>query len=161
MSSEFPSSTHKKRRKGQRMTSKERKETQEAFLKAYEKTANILTAAEQVGIDRKLVYYWLEHDEQFGFAYNLADNAANMNIEAEIHRRGVQGWQEPVWQMGQYCGKITKYSDTLLIFYAKRRMPEYRDHQHIEHSGSIDINGAKESLLDKLSRLSENSEISK
>lgn len=159
MSAEFDSSTHKKRRKGQHMTAKERQEAQDAFLKAYEKTANILTAAEQVGIDRTLVYYWLEHDEQFGFAYNLADKAANMRIEAEIHRRGVEGYQEPVWQMGQYCGQITKYSDTLLIFYAKRRMPEYRDTQNINHSGSIDISGAKESLLDKLSRLNaENSE---
>jgi len=143
------------------MTSEERKAAQEAFLTAYEKTANILTAAEQVGIDRKLVYYWQEHDEQFDLAFNLADKAANMNIEAEIHRRGVQGWQEPVWQMGQYCGEITKYSDVLLIFYAKRRMPEYREHQHVEHSGSIDIAGAKDALLDKLSRLNENSESSK
>jgi hypothetical protein len=135
--SEFDSSTTKKRRKGQRMTAEQRDVAQQDFLKAYEKTANILTAAEQVNIDRTLVYYWLEHDEQFGLAFNLADKAANMNIEAEIHRRGVTGYQEPVWQLGKYCGEMTKYSDTLLIFYAKKRIPEYRDKQTVDVNANV------------------------
>lgn len=135
--SDFDSSTPKKRRVGQHMTTKQREETQQAFLKAYEKTANVLTAAEQVGIDRTLVYYWLEHDEQFSLAYNLADKAANLNIEAEIHRRAVTGWKEPVYQLGKYCGEITKYSDILLMFYSKRRMPEYREKQQIDVNANI------------------------
>lgn len=126
------SPTHKKRRVGQHIPVEQYSATQQAFLEAYEKTANLLTAAVQAGINRTTVYYWLEHDEKFSFAYNLADKAANMNIEAEIHRRGMTGWQEPVYQLGKYCGDITKYSDTLLIFYAKRRMPEYRDKHQLE-----------------------------
>ena len=127
MSEAFYTSTLKKRRKGQRMTPKQRIEAQAMFLAAYEETANVLMAAERAEIDRTLVYYWLEHDEQFGFTYNLADKAANMRIEAEIRRRAIEGWDEPLISAGKRLGTVRKYSDVLLMFYAKRRMPEYRD----------------------------------
>lgn len=114
------------------MTPAQRKAAQQAFLTAYEKTANILTASEQANIDRNMVYYWLEHDEQFGFAYNLADKAANLNIEAEIHRRAIDGWDEPLVSAGKRVGTIRKYSDVLLMFYAKKRMPSYREKQTLD-----------------------------
>ncbi len=137
MSKEFYTLTLKKRRKGQRMTPAQRIEAQATFLATYEKTANVLAAAEQTEISRVLVYYWLEHDEQFLFAYGLADKAANAHIEAEIRRRAIEGVEKPLVSMGHLVyerkGKQRKkvimreYSDTLLIFYAKKRMPEYRD----------------------------------
>ncbi|SRR6266567_6808121 len=137
MSEQFYTSTLKKRRKGQRLTAAERIQAQATFLAIYEKTANVLTAAESTGIDRTLIYYWLEHDEQFLLAYGLADKAANAHIEAEIRRRAMEGLEKPLVSMGRlvYEGKgkarkkvtIREYSDTLLIFYAKKKMPEYRD----------------------------------
>jgi hypothetical protein len=137
MSEQFYTSTLKKRRKGRRMTAEQRIRAQAQFLDAYEKTANVLKAAEQAEVDRTLVYYWLEHDENFLFAYGIADKAVNVHIEAEIHRRGVEGVDKPLVSMGHlvYEGKgkerkkvvIREYSDTLLIFLAKKRMPEYRD----------------------------------
>lgn len=123
----YTSALSKKRRKGQRMKAEQRIAAQAMFLAVYEKTASVLAAAEQAEIDRTLVYYWQEHDEQFLFAYNLADKAANMHIEAEIRRRAIDGWDEPLVSAGKRLGTVRKYSDTLLIFYAKRRMPEYRD----------------------------------
>jgi hypothetical protein len=39
------------------MNAEQRIEAQASFLAAYEKTANVLTAAEATGIDRTLVYY--------------------------------------------------------------------------------------------------------
>ncbi len=156
MSEQFYTSTlQKKRRQGQRMTAAQRIRAQAQFLDAYERTANILQASEQAEIDRTLVYYWQEHDEQFLFAFNIADKAANARIEAEIRRRAIEGVVEPIISQGQPVyeyepdldeegnqkldskGKpiykrgpmmmIRKYSDTLLIFYAKKRMPEYRE----------------------------------
>ena len=155
MSEHLDTSTPKKRRQGQRMTNHERLIAQAAFLTEYELCANIVTAAYRSGIDRKLVYYWQEHDESFSMAFNMADKAANAHIEAEIRRRAIDGVEEPVISQGQpvyeyepildeegkqrYDSKgkpmykrgrmltIRKYSDTLLIFYAKRRMPEYRE----------------------------------
>ena len=158
--SEFNSSTLKKRRKGQRMTVEQRDAAQKQFLEVYERTANILTAADEVKIDRSLVYYWQEHDEQFSLAFKIADKAANANIEAEIRRRAMDGVEEPILSQGHVVyeyepvvdehgdqeyddrgkpkykrGKMLttrKYSDVLLMFYAKRRMPEYREKQVVD-----------------------------
>ncbi len=123
------------------MSAKQRIEAQAAFLDAYEHTANVLTAAEESGIHRTLVYYWLEHDADFLFAYNLADSAANMHIEAEIRRRAIDGWDETTVEYGVPIKTVHKHSDTLLIFYAKKRMPEYREKQSLEVTtpGAIEI----------------------
>ncbi len=58
-----------------------------------------------------------------------------MNIEAEIHRRAIEGWDEPIASAGKRLGVMRKYSDVLLIFYAKKRMPEYREKQSMELTG--------------------------
>ncbi len=129
MSEESYSPTHKKRRQGQHMKARERQQAQEAFLAQYEICANIVTAADEAGIDRSTVYYWQEHDEQFLFAFNRADAAANARIEAEIRSRAMDGWLEPLVSAGKYVTDVRKKSDTLLMFYAKKRMPEYRDKQ--------------------------------
>src|SRR6266487_1691180 len=153
MSEQFYSSTLKKRRKGRRMTDQQRIEAQAMFLAAYEETASVLRAAERSEIDRTLVYYWLEHDERFGFAYNLADAAANAHIEAEIRRRAMEGWDEPLVSAGKRLGTVRKYSDTLLIFYAKRRMPEYRDKQSVDvttNSSAQDMQVIQETIMQAL-----------
>jgi len=58
------------------------------------------------------------------------DDALRMhkeNVEAEIHRRGVEGVDEPVFFQGKQVAEVKKYSDQLLMFYAKKLMPEYRE----------------------------------
>ena len=154
MSEQFYRFTLKKKRKGQRMTTEQRLEAQATFLEAYEHSANILRAAEQTEISREIVYYWLEHDERFLFAYHLADAAANAHIEAEIRRRAMEGWDEPVYQQGARVGTVRKYSDTLLIFYAKRRMPEYREKQALDVNNvgaAQDLQALQDTLLTALS----------
>ncbi len=148
----FYTSTLKKRRQGQRMSEKQRIEAQAAFLDAYEHTANVLTAAEESGIHRTLVYYWLEHDADFLFAYNLADSAANMRIEGEIRRRAIDGWDETTVEYGIPIKTIHKYSDTLLIFYAKKRIPAYREKSQVDITSLLQVqrDPALQSLTDAL-----------
>lgn len=109
------------------MTAKQRALAQEAFLAAFAETGIITSAAVAAGIGRKAVYEWQEHDETFSLRFNEAREVANDILRAEIHRRGVIGWDEDVYQLGKYAGTVRKFSDTLLIFETKRRMPEYRD----------------------------------
>jgi hypothetical protein len=182
MSESFYRFTLKKRRKGRTLTPAQRLDAQAAFLEAYEHSANMLRAAEQAEISREIVYYWLEHDERFLFAYHLADAAANAHIEAEIRRRAMEGVLEPVVSQGQLVyeyepvlddegnqkydskGKpiyergalitVRKYSDTLLIFYAKRRMPEYREKQSVDVNtagATQDMRALQDTLLQALS----------
>ncbi|SRR6266567_4346087 len=120
------------------------------FLDAFAEHANVLMAARDADVTRRLVYYWLEHDEDFSFAFNQAKEDAKDVIRHEIYRRGKEGWDEPQYYNGKFQGVARKFSDTLLIFHAKMLMPEYRDKSQIEMSGSLDITGARETLLTKL-----------
>jgi transposase len=106
---------------------KSTKETQRLFIAAYAEQANVMVAARAAGIHRSTVYDWLEHDEDFSFAYNQAKEDAKDVLRAEIHRRAVEGWEEMLVSAGKFMGKVRKYSDTLLIFHSKALMPEYRD----------------------------------
>jgi Homeodomain-like domain len=97
------------------------------FLAAYARRGNISQAAKAAGVPRRTVYEWREHDEAFVLALAEAEIEAKDAVELEIRRRAIEGWNDPVYQMGVRVGSIRKYSDVLLIFLAKRLMPEYRD----------------------------------
>lgn len=191
MSEQFYLSTlhKKKRRPGQRMKAKQRLAAQALFLATYERTANVLAAAQEAEIDRRLVYYWLEHDEQFGLAFGVADAAANVHIEAQIRRRAIEGVAEPMVSNGMIVyewvpvlnakgepeldekGKpkytrgemvmTRKYSDTLLMFYARRRMPEYREKSSLEVNAKVSatvqtsrrLSALSDEELDQLERI--------
>jgi len=123
------------------MSPKVREEAQATFLAAYAEMGIITSAAAAANISRQCVYEWQEHDETFSLRFHEAEAAANDVLRAEIHRRAVTGWDEPVYQLAKFAGTVRKYSDVLLIFETKRRMPEYRDKQQVELSGQLDING--------------------
>lgn len=104
----------------------------ELFIEHFARTANITTAAEIVGISRRVVYVWLEKDEQFSLAFNEANAIATERLEAEAWRRGVEGVtnETPIMHQGQQVGTLTetKYSDVLLMFMLKARNPgKYRE----------------------------------
>ncbi len=110
------------------LTPKKRvKNKKAAFLEAFSEDANVLLAARAAGVSRQAVYQWLEHDETFALAFNQAKEDARDAIRAEIKRRAIDGWDEEVYQLGKFAGKVRKYSDVLLMFHAKMLMPEYRD----------------------------------
>jgi hypothetical protein len=117
-----------------------KKAKQRLFLEAYAEHANVLLAARVAGVHRTTVYQWAEHDEEFAFSYNQAKEDAKDALRAEIYRRGVEGYEEDVYQLGKFAGTVRKYDTSLLIFHAKMMMPEYRDKQQIEHTGNITIN---------------------
>ena len=117
-----------------------KKEKQRIFLDAYAKNANVLLSAREAGVHRVTVYQWLEHDEAFSFAYNQAKEDAKDVLRAEIYRRGVEGYDEDIYQLSKFAGTVRRYDSTLLMFHAKMMMPEYRDKQHIDVSGNITIN---------------------
>ena len=141
MNDNLHSLTPKKRRSGQRMTPTERKATQATFLATFEQSANVTQACRAANISREMIYTWLEHDAEFSILYHQAEQIANDAIRAEIFRRGHDGWDEPQFSAGKHMGNVRKYSDTLLIFLAKARMPEFREKQSLEVTtpGSVEV----------------------
>lgn len=141
------SQTPKKRRSGQHPTPDEKQIAQSVFLEEFAKSANVTAACRQARIARSTLYQWQEHDEAFGLRYGQAELEANDVIRAAIFRRAIVGVDKPVIHQGRMATDtrgapltVKEYSDTLLIFLAKSRMPEFRDKQSVEVSGSLDVN---------------------
>ena len=90
-------------------------------------------AIEKEGISKSMFYLELtkrpELAESFKQAQIQRDKVRNAkrieSAEAELHRRGVDGWDEPVFDIkGNHCGDKRRYSDACLIFMLKSLKPE-------------------------------------
>ena len=116
-----------------------------AFLLAFGKLGNITGAADAANICPKTHYNWLDSDPDYQAKFKEAFDRACAETEAEIRRRAIDGWDEPVWHKGEMVGTVRKYSDTLLIFRAKRLMPDlYRENHKVDLSGDLNVNNAKQ-----------------
>lgn len=111
---------------------------QRAFLTAFLNTANVSRAAEASKVGRRTHYDWLENDELYKTAFEVAKEVAAEMLEEEARRRAVDGVYEPVFYKGVRCGQVLKYSDTLLIVLLKAAKPGvYKDRVEQENKGSI------------------------
>lgn len=68
----------------------------------------------------------LEADEEFALAVQTIVEMTNEELVVEARRRAY-GTDEAVYYKGEVVGVKKNYSDNLLMFLIKGRMPEYRD----------------------------------
>ncbi len=110
---------------------------QRAFLAAFRETGNVRLACEVAKVGRSSHYRWREKDTEYREAFDLAKEDATDVLEAEAHRRAVEGWEEAVgWYKGEAGGTVRKYSDVLLIFLLKSLRPDkYRE--RVDLRGSL------------------------
>jgi len=114
-----------------------------AFLAAYAKVATVSHAAKLVEMDRCTHYEWLKTDPQYAEAFREAKLEACDNLEAEARRRAMVGCEEVIYYQGVECGRVRKYSDTLLIVLLKANMPDkYIERRAIELAGTVGVNAA-------------------
>lgn len=125
------------------LTKATRQHAREVFLAALQQQPNVTLAARAAGLSRQTMYEWRDADEQFAAAWDAALEEALDLAEAEMWRRGVEGWDEPVFgrvakdQDGQ-VGAVRKYSDAMLTLALKAHRPDkYRERQQIEHTGEL------------------------
>jgi hypothetical protein len=90
-------------------------EKQAVFLEILAEKGNVSAAAKFVGISRTEAYRTYQRDETFAALWDEALEIACDILEAEAHRRAVEGVDEPVFYRGEEIGAIKKYSDTLLL----------------------------------------------
>lgn len=83
-------------------------------------------------------------DKDFAQRFDDAMGAGIAKMEQEAHRRAVKGWESPVFGSlgaGQGTGVVgteRKYSDTLMIFMLKGKLPNvYRDRADVNVSGQM------------------------
>jgi hypothetical protein len=110
-----------------------------AFLSCLAKTGNVTKACKLAKIaDRSSVYNARKAFPDFAAAWDDAKEQAADALEAEAHRRGVNGVKRPVYQGGELVGYTTEYSDTLLIFLMKGANPEkFRERYEVKHGGRV------------------------
>lgn len=53
-------------------------------------------------------------------------------LEAELHRRGVEGWDEPVYQKGDHVGDVRRFSDACLLAKTKKCVRGYGDRTELD-----------------------------
>lgn len=111
-------------------------EKKEAFLEFLSSTGNITQAAQHAGVSRRTVYDHKAADPDFEKAWDAAEQLGLDAMEDEVTRRGVEGWDEPVWYQGEQCGVVRKFSDTLLMYRLNGGRPEkYRQRVSTELTG--------------------------
>lgn len=140
------------RRQGQNLSQQEKLEAQANFLGRFAEDGNVTEACKAAGVSRTIVYQWKDKNKAFRELFEEAEKQVNDSIRAEIFRRAITGWEEPMVSAGKLVCNVKKFSDTLLLALAKSKMPEFRDKQP-ETQITVDVEGAKVRLLAKLGRL--------
>lgn len=106
------------------------------FLEEYSKTGRIYHSAAVAGVCGGTVTRHRKTDEDFDDACNEALRCYHDDIEGEIHRRAIDGWDEPVFDYkgGGCIGHVRKFSDRLLVLQAQRHIKAY------QMKGELDVN---------------------
>lgn len=106
----------------------------EVFLRELATDGNVTRAASIAGCDRSGVYQYARAHPEFAERWAAALEVAGESLEAEAHRRAVEGVEEPIYYKGVECGRVRRYSDGLLALMLRARRPEYRETRRVEIS---------------------------
>lgn len=111
---------------------------EEVFFDALSSLGNVRAACARAGVGKSAVYGRRSEDPEFEARWREALDDAGDVVEQEIFRRGVTGYDKPVFHKGVRVATVREYSDTLLIFLAKGLRPEkYRDAVSHSISGGL------------------------
>ena len=85
------------------------------------------------GISPSTVRNHLKTDPLLNAAYEEAMADFKESIEMEAYRRAVLGWDEEVYQQGEFVGTMRKFDSRMLELYLKRHIPEYKEKFEVAH----------------------------
>ena len=106
-----------------------------AFLNAFMDLGHISNACKAAEIARQTHYDWMENDPDYVVRFQRARKIAGEMLIDEARRRAHDGWDEPVYHLGQVVGQVRKYDSTLLMFLIKQLDPSYRERYEITGKG--------------------------
>ncbi|AJD82838.1 terminase small subunit [Achromobacter phage 83-24] len=112
------------------------RQQKELFLDNLAMNGNVTLAARAAGWKYPTVAErYRAEDEHFAEAWVDALTQATDAMEYEARRRAMEGWDEPVWYMGEQVGSVRKYSDRLLEMMLKAHRPgRFREVQQAENT---------------------------
>lgn len=169
---ELPAKTDGGKRPGQKLGSPQLPMTpkrKQVFLGELRRTGNFIAACRAASPHLKSqragygsFKYWLAKDPEFRAACEQARKEAAAALVLEARRRGLEGWQEPVFQKGAQAvdaegnpAVIRRYSDRMLELCLKATMPSiFGDKKRVEISGRVET-GAVSFTSDDIACLSQ------
>jgi hypothetical protein len=102
-------------------------DAQDAFLTLVGEGWPPSRAAKQIRVKLSTIESRKSRDKAFAEAYRLSRLAGSEIVLEEMHRRGVEGFMEPVYYQGNVVGHIRKYSDRALSDLARGLRPDMFD----------------------------------
>lgn len=127
------------------------------FVRWVAQYGNKTKACEAVGISYPTFKSHYDKDMKFRDMVDAAYEEYADVLEAEAHRRAVEGVDEPIYQMGQLVGHKKSYSDSLLKMKLTAARPEkYSNKTMITHQGEVQHKvevQAKEKLIEKFNKI--------
>jgi len=110
----------------------------QAYLDEVARTGLLMRSAAVADVSYQTIKRNREEHDEFEAAVQEALDVYRETIEAEIHRRGMEGVETPVFgSLGANAGTgvvghVRKYSDKLLELHAKRHIAAYREKAQID-----------------------------
>lgn len=124
------------------------------YLEELAATGLICKSALAVGVTYQSIQVHRRTDPEFAALMEQALEMYRDKISVEVERRGVDGYDEPVWYQGNQVGTVRRFSDRLLEMHAKRFVPEYREHYtaDVNLTGGVLVVGARPKDVDEWRR---------
>lgn len=114
-------------------------EARAVFLAALEEFGTFIAAADITGVSSATAYQTRAKEPAFAEDVEQALQRYRGHITAEAVRRAVTGWEEPVYQKGQFVGTVRKFSDRLMELLLKARGgTEWRDRVQVDQTSKVD-----------------------
>lgn len=107
------------------------------FFEKLSQHGRITQAAREAGLQRESLYDKRERDPEFATRWaNALETYADV-VEAEVHRRAIEGTDKGIWHQGQLVGTERQFSDALLLALVKaKRAREFGDKSKLELTGA-------------------------
>ncbi len=103
------------------------------FLDELSKSGRVTHSARAAALDRSGLYKAAKENPELAQRWEDAEKAYVDVLVREAHRRAVEGVEEAVWYQGVECGKVRKYSDSLLTTMLKAAAPaEFRENATVK-----------------------------
>jgi len=118
------------------------------FIGLIAKTGRRIESCAVIGVSSATVSIHLKKYPLFREQVEEAMDVYRDSIDAEVGRRGKDGYREEVWYQGEVVGEKMVYSDQLLIAHAKAHHPAYRDKVQVDQT-STSVSLGLEDLSDQ------------
>ena len=107
------------------------------FIRVYSITGSVADGAAYVGVTVETVYNYRNTHPAFMTIMEKHRRRFRLQLEQAAHKRGVEGWLEPVYGKEARIGTVRRFSDRMLELLLKKNVPAFTDKLEVESHGTV------------------------